>query len=216
MKLRILALMLSCAVCLSGCSLLERSYAKVEPHSSSYYESEDRSVLRAENYQDLVNDLLVLLGDCAESGTIWLYGSDEDSPDPEQAIADASQEVQRETPLGAYAVDYMTYSVEENNRIYAEIRVVIGYRRTAAQIKSIAHATSVSALNRLLEDAWNAGARELVVQLGYFENQSQDVLDIVAQFENAQITSPELAQAWQVNFYPDTETAGIVEIIMEE
>ena len=45
---------------LTGCgSLLNRDYSVTEPHSSSYYESEDRSVLRAESYQDLVNALLV-------------------------------------------------------------------------------------------------------------------------------------------------------------
>ncbi len=44
---------------LTGCgSLLNRDYSVTEPHSSSYYESEDRSVLRAESYQDLVNALL--------------------------------------------------------------------------------------------------------------------------------------------------------------
>ena len=47
---------------LTGCgSLLNRDYSVTEPHSSSYYESEDRSVLRAESYQDLVNALLVLI-----------------------------------------------------------------------------------------------------------------------------------------------------------
>lgn len=59
---------------LTGCgSLLNRDYSVTEPHSSSYYESEDRSVLRAESYQDLVNALLVLISGGAKEGTIWLY-----------------------------------------------------------------------------------------------------------------------------------------------
>ena len=52
------ALMLVCTGC---ASFLERDYSVVQPHSSTYYESEDRSVLRAESYQDLVNDLMLLL-----------------------------------------------------------------------------------------------------------------------------------------------------------
>ena len=62
---------------LTGCgSLLNRDYSVTEPHSSSYYESEDRSVLRAESYQDLVNALLVLISGGAKEGTIWLYPDD--------------------------------------------------------------------------------------------------------------------------------------------
>lgn len=64
------ALMLVCTGC---ASFLERDYSVVQPHSSTYYESEDRSVLRAESYQDLVNDLMLLLTGGAGEGTIWLY-----------------------------------------------------------------------------------------------------------------------------------------------
>ena len=39
--------------------LLERNYATVEPHSSKFWESEAAGTLRAENYQDIVNDLLI-------------------------------------------------------------------------------------------------------------------------------------------------------------
>ena len=51
MKKRLTALALLGVLLLSaaGCSLLERGYGTVEPHSSSYYESEAQDVLRAEN-----------------------------------------------------------------------------------------------------------------------------------------------------------------------
>ena len=87
MKYRLTALGLAAAMILSlaGCALLEREYSSVEPHSSSYYESEAGNVLRAETYQDLVNDLLVLIGDYAAEGTIWLYPGSE-KLEAEQAI----------------------------------------------------------------------------------------------------------------------------------
>ena len=48
---------------LTGCaSLLERSYTTSEPHSSKFWESEAAATLRAENRQDMVNDLLILIG----------------------------------------------------------------------------------------------------------------------------------------------------------
>ena len=213
MKRRIMALALAftMALPLSGCGLLERGYGRVEPHSSSYYESGAANVLRAENNQDLVNDLLVLIGDYAAEGTIWLYPGEE-ALKAEQAIEDACQEVQRETPMGSYAVEYMTYTVSDDNRAYSEIKLTIAYRRTEAELKAVVHATSVSALHTLLTAAAGNDAAELVVQVGYFDDQAQEVRDIVAQVQQEQGREPE---QWQVNFYPNETSAGIIEILMK-
>jgi len=60
---RLLCLLCACLT-LTGCgALLEREYVTVEPHSSKFWESEAAGTLRAENYQDIVNDLLILI-DC--------------------------------------------------------------------------------------------------------------------------------------------------------
>ena len=213
MKRRIMALALAFAMALplSGCGLLERGYGSVEPHSSSYYESGAANVLRAENNQDLVNDLLVLIGDYAAEGTIWLYPGAE-ALEAEQAIEDACQEVQRETPMGSYAVEYMTYTVSDDNRAYSEIKLTIAYRRTEAELKAVVHATSVSALHTLLTAAAGNDAAELVVQVGYFDDQAQEVRDIMAQVQQEQGREPE---QWQVNFYPNETSAGIIEILMK-
>ena len=213
MKRRIMALALAFAMALplSGCGLLERGYGRVEPHSSSYYESGAANVLRAENNQDLVNDLLVLIGDYAAEGTIWLYPGEE-ALKAEQAIEDACQEVQRETPMGSYAVEYMTYTVSDDNRAYSEIKLTIAYRRTEAELKAVVHATSVSALHTLLTAAAGNDAAELVVQVGYFDDQAQEVRDIVAQVQQEQGREPD---QWQVNFYPNETSAGIIEILMK-
>ena len=142
---------------LTGCgSLLNRDYSVTEPHSSSYYESEDRSVLRAESYQDLVNALLVLISGGAKEGTIWLYPDDSGLPAP-QAAERACLEVQKETPLGAYAVEYLTYTVDETPRNYDAIQLTVGYRRTAAQVAGIVHSTSTSALGEPCGGAGGAG-----------------------------------------------------------
>ena len=213
MKRRIIALVLALAAALTlpGCSLLERGYGSVEPHSSSYYESGAANVLRAENNQDLVNDLLMLIGDYATEGTIWLYPGEE-ALEAEQAIEDACQEVQRETPMGAYAVEYMTYTVSDDNRAYSEIKLTISYRRTEAELRGIVHATSVSALHTLLTAAAESDAAALVVQVGYFDDQAQEVRDIAAQVEQELGVETD---GWQVNFYPNETSAGIIEILMK-
>ena len=80
MKWRAAAVMAALACLLSGCTplLLERTYTTVEPHSSRFWESGSADTLRAENYQDVVNDLLILIGQHTESAALRLYGAWED------------------------------------------------------------------------------------------------------------------------------------------
>lgn len=210
---RVLILLLALLMCfgMTGCSMLERSYTSVQPHSSSYYESEDKSVLRAETYQDLVNDLLVLVGERAEEGTIWLY-ADEALGDVQQAVDAACQEVQSETPMGSYAVEYMTYTISDTSRNYIDLQLTISYRRSAEQMDRLVNVTGVAALRDLLTAAAESGAGEMAVQLANFYSDAAAIYAIVDEVAATQ----EGGASWQVAFYPDEARAGIVEIIMGE
>src|SRR5574344_495187 len=95
-----------CVLLLSGCgSFLNREYSDVSPHSAGYYESADKTILRAEDRQDLVNDVLLLVSDYATGGTVWLYNCNS-TAEADDIVSGACQEVQRETAMGAYALDY--------------------------------------------------------------------------------------------------------------
>lgn len=147
-KLKITAAL--CALLLlTGCaSLLERQYSTVEPHSSKFWESEAADTLRAENHQDLVNDLLLLIGQHTENATIRLYNFKDDMTVAE-TLEQATTEIQQETPMGAYAVEFITSS-SQAQRGYYEVSVQISYRRTAEQIQAVVNATSTEALSSLL------------------------------------------------------------------
>ena len=154
-KLKITAAL--CALLLlTGCaSLLERQYSTVEPHSSKFWESEAADTLRAENHQDLVNDLLLLIGQHTENATIRLYNFKDDMTVAE-TLEQATTEIQQETPMGAYAVEFITSS-SQAQRGYYEVSVQISYRRTAEQIQAVVNATSTEALSSLLETALDNG-----------------------------------------------------------
>ena len=212
MKARLLALILA-LVCLTGCApLLEREYNTVEPHSSKFWESEAADTLRAENYQDLVNDLLILIGQHEESATIRLYNFEDDLAVTE-AMEQAAGEVQHDTPMGAYAVEYITSS-SQAQRGYYEITVQIAYRRSLEQIRTVVNATRTEAMYSLLESALNAGRKELAVRISYWNLDGREVVqEAVSRLreENGLAGTPE----WRVNYYPANRIVGLVEVIMD-
>lgn len=193
---------------LTGCSFLNREYSSIEAHSATYYESEDRSILRAEGYQDLVNDLLVLVTGHKETGKIRLALTDTEL-DGETAMERATHETQFETPLGSYAVDYITYTMDEDSGL---IEVNIGYRRSAEQVSGMIHTNSISALPNLLSAAVENDLEELALQVGYFEGQTDEVAQIVEQVRQEK----EIVKPWQVNYYPNETDVGIIEILFAE
>ena len=206
------AVLAALTLLLSGCgSLLERDYSVVRPHSSTYYESEDRSVLRAESYQDLVNDLLLLLTGGAKEGTVWLYAGSEPM-DASAAAERACKEVQQETPLGAYAVEYITAS-SRSQRGYYEISIQVSYRRTAEQIQAVVNATSTEALSALLEAALDEGRTELAVRVGYWGEDGQArVEETVAQLREARGLAE--TPPWTISYYPAQGPVGLIEFVM--
>ena len=212
MKRRFPVLLALCLL-LTGCApLLERTYSTSEPHSSKYWESEAADTLRAENDQDIVNDLLILIGQHTESATLRLYNFPDDQAVGE-AMEKASLEVQQDTPLGAYAAEYITY-VSQTQRSYYEINVQIGYRRSEEQIQTIVNATSFSALNDLLEAALDGGRTELVVRIGYWQTDGRDkVAQTVDALRQARGIPEETV--WIVRYYPKSDPVGIIEFLLK-
>ena len=208
---RVICLLWAC-LALTGCNaLLEREYATVEPHSSKFWESEAAGTLRAENYQDIVNDLLILIGQHTESATVRLYNYEDDLTVAD-TLEQATTEIQQETSMGAYAVEYITAS-SRAQRGYYEISLQISYRRTAEQIQAVVTATSTEALPALLETALDEGRTELAVRIGYWgENDQARVEEAVAQLrEERGLTE---TPAWTISYYPPSGQVGLIEFVM--
>lgn len=202
------------ALCLlTGCaSLLEREYSTVEPHSSKYWESEAAGTLRAENQQDIVNDLLLLIGQHTEAATLRLYNFRDDLTVAD-TLEQATVEIQQETPMGAYAVAYIISS-SQTQRGYYEVELQIGYRRTAEQIQAVVNATSLEGLSSLLEAALASGKTELAVRIGYWSPDGREKVDAaVAQLrEDLSLTD---TPAWVVNYYPESGRVGLIEFLLD-
>lgn len=213
MKLRkCMAAALALGLLTSCAPILERSYTTSQPHSSKFWESEAAATLRAENYQDIVNDLLILIGRHTETATLRLYEFTDDQTAAEE-LERATMEVQQETSLGAYAVEYITY-VSQPQRGYYEADLQIGYRRTDEQIQTIVNATRSDALNDLLEAALDGGREELVVRVGYWQPDGREnVAEMVEQLRLRREIPAETV--WVIHYYPETEPVGIVEFLLK-
>ncbi len=212
MKKRILPALALCLL-LTGCGniVLERSYSVSAPHSEVYWENEGADTLRADSYQDLVNALLLLLGEHSKEGTVRIYGNDESAASMAER---ACREVQEETPLGAYLLDYISYTDAQEHGYY-EVRVRLGYRRTAEEQASIITATSTEALGDLLRlAAEQEGSSRIAIRFGYFTTDRAGLREMVAAAQ--QELAPGSTEPWQVNFYPDTDDVGIVEVVLRE
>ena len=208
---RLLAMLLALNL-LTGCaSLLEREYSTVEPHSSKFWESEAADTLRAESYSDIVNDLLLLIGQHTESATLRLYDLGDDLQISD-LLDRAITEVKQETPLGAYAVEYITAS-RKAQKGYYEARVDISYRRTAEQIRAVVSATSTAALYALLSSALDQGKGELAVRIGYWGEDSmtqvEDAMTRLRADRGLEETPP-----WTVHTYPAGGPTGLIEFVL--
>ncbi len=199
------AFALALCLTLTGCGdrMLERSYSSVTPHSAAYWENEDADTLRAENYQDLVNALLLLLGEHSEDGIVRIYG---DALNKERMAERACVEVQQETALGAYLLDYMTYGGESESAYY-ELRVRFGYRRTAEEQAAIVNATSTEALPDLLRAAVEEGRDAVAIRVGYFGTDRAGVLALVRTVHE-EVFPPEEAPSGEVSPEGDLPPEG--------
>ena len=125
----------------------------------------------------------------------------------------AAVEIQEQTPLGAYAVAYITSS-SQPQRGYYEIAVQIGYRRTAEQIQAIVNATRPEAVSSLLESALDDGRTELAVRIGYWgQNGQSGIESAVAQIREERGLTEETP--WVVNYYPAEGPVGLVEFLLD-
>lgn len=212
-RIRMMIVLALCCL-LTGCaSLLEREYVSVEPHSGRFWESEAADILRAEGYQDVVNDLMLLVSQHTETATLRLYNFGDEARVTE-ALERAAQEVRQQTPLGAYAVNYIT-SFSQQQRGYFEVSIRIGYRRTEQQLQSVVNATSGGAIYSLLESALDGGSRELAVRIGYWDEGTQlEVEEAVARLRADRGLTE--SHPWIIHYYPATESVGLVEILTAE
>ena len=199
----LLLLAAAAAAALCGCSaLLERSYESAHPHANQYWEDSDASTLRAEDYQSLVNGLLMLVSDRTETALVRLYGYGSQT-EAMQDMDRACAEVTLQDPMGAYLVDYITYDCVKGTNCY-EFSLKVTYQNPPAQLQEMVSATTAAALPDLLRTALEEDVPALTVKVGYLDRSAGEIeAEAAAILEEYGLG----AEGWSVQFYP----AGVQE-----
>ena len=205
MKRLVLCTLLLTLLC--GCGFLrEKSYVVVEPHNEDYGISVDSDVLTVNSYLSLKNAISNMVEDGVEEGVIRAESySGNLSDDLSQAV----YEVSELSPLGAYAVNTMTY---DYSRIvsYYEIHINTTYKRTKEEIRSIDYVTDVDALRGKLQEAMETYAPKLVLRIGDY-----NTFDLEAEVEEIYLDHPEFALELpevSMEIYPDNGMQRVLEI----
>ena len=205
---RLLALLLAVAfiVPLLGCGrYYEGDYTSITKHEeTTELVASDTPYYVVHTYLGLNNALKSLISSAAETGTVRALdytGSVEDD------VARVCQNVTREYPLGAFAVEYISTSV---NRIlsYDEVKFRITYRRTPEEIGSVRIAMNLGDLYTMMENAVGAGKSSLTVQISSL-NVSERILS--AFMDSHYRRHPELMISYPklgIEFFPAEEAVN--------
>lgn len=176
-RLCVFALALCLALGVSGCDLFEKEYrVEAEYVDSASALKDDPGVITVQNYIGMKNALLSLINSGEEYGTIR---TDKYRGSAEDDISRACFEVTRETPIGLYAVDYMTHSVSQILSYY-QMEIYIRYKRSADEIAGVTTVYSSQEAYELIKTAlesFDASVAILQVSSSLSESEIIDFVD---------------------------------------
>lgn len=161
MKRLLAVLLAACALLtLCGCgSLFEDEYYYEAPYSGDIGPRSDRAT-EVRNYSMLKTALTNMILNHTESGELRFTNY---NGSPSEDLAAACFEIKSQHPLGAYAVETLSYDTSYVVSYYMA-NIYIGYKRTAEELKSIVYSSDKADFNRNLESAAERLASSLVIR----------------------------------------------------
>ncbi len=195
---------------LTGCSsIFDRDYASVTPHQEQAASDEDASILRAETYAELVSCVQHFVSMGQSIGTVHVY---QYSGDIDTDLQTASNEVLHEDPLGAYALENITYTC---SRIvsYYECTFFLTFCRSMEEISSIKSAYGWGAIREQISDSLAGFQPSLTLRTSSFY---ADSAQLYALTQTAYYDAPATALGYPavaVSIYPESSNTSRYRII---
>lgn len=203
---KILALLLTLTL-LSGCGFLgDRSYTVVTPHDEEAGVTVDADSMTVSSFLSLKNAILRLVEETVEEGVIR---AESYSGDLSEDLRNAVYEVSRADPLGAFAVDYMTYDYSQIVG-YSEIHIHTTYQRSLEEIQSIVNTSGTDGVKRALQEAMENYDPILRLRIGDYSGIHVQTLVREVFYDHPEFAL-ELPETETVT-YPESGTRRILEI----
>lgn len=206
MRKSLIPLVMLVCLLLGGCNWMGGSYLSVTPHKeqNSGTQSKDRS---ASNYLELRNVLEEMVNSGTESAVINVVNYRRELLD--EGIVNAVLYASDRHPIGAWAVDEITYEIGTGGGQPA-ISVNISYIHGRSEIRTIKQADSMEKAQKIILEALEACSDSVVVLAKdyYATDFVQNVEDYMKENPNIVMEMPQVA----VGIYPDAGSSRILEV----
>lgn len=131
---------------LSGCGLFDGSYLSITPHRA-HVDSDQLEVVSASNHKQLQSAVEEMVAKGRETAVIHVADFNQDLV--ERHMATVADHVREDYPIGAYAVESLTYEVGTNSGRPA-IAVSITYRHSQIEIQRIRRVKTMDNAKRII------------------------------------------------------------------
>ena len=212
---QILAMALAAALMLGlcGCAwLFNREYYSAEDYEAAADTTGAGDATGSiSSYAALKRAVSTLVAEHAESAELTFQNYEGSIS---QDISTACWEVKSSTPLGAFAVDYISYDLSRIVSFY-QAEIYITYKRSAFQIESLEAVGNLTALDARLESAIRAGETYLVLQVTAAAVTGEHVSQAVGQAYYADPTACPVLPAAEIGVFPDSGVEHVLEITLD-
>ena len=206
---RLLALLLILGICLSlcGCDMwMDGSYYSVRPHREAGNQESDGAA-EVSTFDQLCQALQDMVSDGLQEGVLYANGIEAEQLKTYMTIANSI--VVDQYPIGAYAVDSISYELGTNAGRIA-VAVQITYNHTRSEILRIKRAEDMSQCRAIIMEALRDFEPSAVIMVDGYEQ--MDVVQLVQDYVD---TNPDVCvEMPQVSFavYPDAGSQRVIEV----
>lgn len=207
MKRHIICLAAALSLLLCGCSTwMDGSHVSVTPHQEQIPNVQNESVSAAD-YTQLRSVLEDLVKSGAETGVINVAEYDQEQV--ENGMETAANYVCSQFPLGAYAIENLSYEIGTGGGQPA-ISVSISYIHGRSEIRQIRSVANMTTAQTIIEDALDACSEGAVLLINTYEEMdiAQMVEDYAELNPDTVMETPQVA----VGVYPDSGSSRVMEV----
>lgn len=207
MRKALAVLLTAVLLIISGCSnWMDGSYVSVMPYREPSAQ-EDQTMLSASTYMQLRDVLVDMVESGRESGVISVsnMGQHLITPYMNQAITHAT----RENPIGAYAVDQITYELGTTSG-HSALAVSISYNHNRAEIRGIKECDTMEIVSKQIALALNNCEAGVVLLIKDYRatDFTQQIRDYADNYPEYVMELPQVS----VNIYPEKGSVRLVEL----